>query len=252
MMKIILNIFILLMPLVYCFCEETKSNEIIIPVILDPLESVEIYPQLFEEIEEIPFHLGQSFKKGDLLLRMRNQFYKTQLEKTKVALEFAEEDLKIKESLFKDKLISNLDMIQARMNLATAESNLAETARLYNQSFVLAPFDGKIGSIQVRKYERPIPQKSMMSIFNARTIIAKFLISAHLLSQFQIDQTIPITIVDLNQTIPAKLIRIGREINPVSLKVHMEAEIDNFDGAIIPGMASFIRLEDSTREEINL
>jgi membrane fusion protein, multidrug efflux system len=218
---------------------ETDKIPITFTVILDPMEKVEVFPEIFEEIETIPFRMGQSFKKGDLLLRMKNQFYASQLEKTIKALEFAEEDLKIKESLHKDKLISTLELLQTELNLATAKSNLDEAARNYQWTIVIAPFDGKIGAIHVREHERPVRQKSMMNIFNDHKIIAKFLIPAYLLPKFHIGQILPIYIRDRHKSFPARLIRLGGEINPVSLKVNVEAEIDNPDGAIIPGMSSF-------------
>lgn len=220
-----------------------EKDPLMFTVILDPIEKVEVFPEIFEEIETIPFKLGQSFKKGDLLLKMKNDFHTSQLERTIKALEYAEEDLKIKESLYKDKLISTLELLQTELNLAISKSNLEEATRNYQWTIVFAPFDGKIGAIYVREYERPLRQKPMMSIFNDHKIIAKFLIPADLLPLFYIGQSFPIYIRDLQKSFPAKLIRIGGEINPVSLKVNLEAEIDNPEHVIIPGMSSFLEFK---------
>lgn len=218
-------------------------SEEMITVILDPVESVEVYPEVIEEVEETPFKLGQSFKEGDILLKMKNQPYLSQLDKAKAGLDFAAEDLKIKESLHKDKLISTLELLQTELNLAIAQSAFDEAYRNYMLTMVIAPFDGKIGYISVNKYERPVRQKVMMRIFNDKTITAKFLINSHLLPRFQLGQSLPVYVQDLRQSFQANLTNIGCEINPVSSKVKMEAEIDNSDGVIIPGMASYLLLE---------
>lgn len=218
--------------------QTVEDGYVPITVILDPFQKVEIYPEIFEEIESIPFKLGQSFKKGDILLKMKNRFYETQMQKALKGVEYAKEDLKIKESLYKDKLISTLEILQTEFNLATAKNSLEEANKAYQSTVIIAPFNGKIGAIHVTEYERPVRVKSMMDIFDDSKIIAKFIIPAYLLPHFSIGQTIPIFIKDLNETFSAKLIRIGAEINPVSLTVNLEAEIDNENGIIIPGMAS--------------
>ncbi|MCE2982424.1 MAG: efflux RND transporter periplasmic adaptor subunit [Parachlamydia sp.] len=220
-----------------------EPQRVPVTVILDPLERVEIFPEIFEEIEKIPYRLGESFRKGDLLLKMKNQFYISQRQKALKGLEFAKENLKIQESLYKDKLISTLEIIKAEGDLATAQNNLDEATRNLDATIVIAPFDGKIGLISVREYERPVRQKSMMQIFNDRVILAKFFIPAHLLPRFSIGQTLPIFVKDLQKKFPAKVTRIGAEINPVSLTVNLEAEIENWDGSLIPGMSSYLEIE---------
>lgn len=236
----VISLFFLLLPFLG-FAEELPQA--MITVILDPVESVEVYPEVYEEVEIIPFKLGDSFNEGDLLLKMKNQAYISQLEKAKAGLDFATEDLKIKQSLYKDKLISTLELLQAELNLATAQSAFDDAYRNYMLTMIRAPFDGKIGYVSVKKYERPIRQKAMMRIFNDKTITAKFLIPSRLLSRFQLDQSILVYVRDLGRSFPAKLTNIGSEINPVSLKVNVEAEIDNSSGIIIPGMASYLLVQ---------
>lgn len=220
-----------------------ENREVTVNVILEPIEKVEVFPEIFEEVEKIPFRLGQSFKKGDVLLKMKNDYYLAQVKKTFKAVEFAQEDIKIKESLYKDKLISTLELLQTELKLEEARSNLEEAMRNYNATLIIAPFDGKIGAIHVSEFERPVRQKAMMLIFNDKNIIAKFIIPAHLLSKFKLGQTIPIYVKELDKTIDSKLIHIGAEINPISFTVNLEAEIDNENGELIPGMASFLEIK---------
>jgi multidrug efflux pump subunit AcrA (membrane-fusion protein) len=219
-----------------------ENSKITVMVILEPYQKVEVYPEIFEEVECIPFKLGESYRKGDLLLKMKNQFYASQLTKGLKGLEFAKEELKIKESLYKSALISFIELAQAEFNLAAAKAAFDEAERNFQASFVLAPFDGKIGAIRIREFERPIRQKSMMALFNDKILLARFIIPSSLLHNFSIGQIISVTIKDLNKSVPAKLIRIGAEINPVSWTINLEAEINNFDGSLMPGMASFFEI----------
>jgi membrane fusion protein, multidrug efflux system len=218
--------------------EEMLSEPLTIPVILDAHERVLVYPALFEEIESIPFKLGQHFKKGDVLLKMRNALYKSQLEKAYLATDVAIEDLRVKKSLQEDNLISLLELLQSKANLAAASALKEEALRNFQATRILAPFDGKIGGIFTRVNERPL-----MEIFNDKKIIAKLIIPSTLLTRFQIGQIIPIYVKDLERSFAAKIIRIGAEINPVSGTVDMEAELDNQDQSLMIGMPSFLTIE---------
>jgi membrane fusion protein, multidrug efflux system len=219
-------------------------SSIMIPVILAPSQKIDVYPEIFEEVQSLPFKLGQSFKKGDLLLKMKNGFYEAQLNKALKGVEFAKEDLRIKESLYKSTLISTLEFLQGELNLVTAIAAQDEAERNYQATLILAPFDGKIGAIHVRKYERPVRYKSMMEIFNDKTLTAKFIIPASLLPRFAVGQPLLIFVKDLNRTVPAQLTYIGAEINPISWTVNLEAEVDNTGGSLMPGMASFFEIQN--------
>lgn len=222
---------------------ERYIPSVMIPVILDASERAEIYPIIFDEVLEIPYRLGQSFKQGDLLLRMRNDVYKAEYQKAKHAVDLATEDLRVKESLQASNLISVLELLQSRASLSMANAQMAEALRNYKSTLIIAPFDGKIATIHTRLYERPLQQRSMLEIFNDKVLIARLIIPASSLSRFFIGQEVPIFVKDVNKTVTAKIIHIGAEINPVSNTVNIEGEIDNADGGLMMGMVSFLNLD---------
>lgn len=229
--------------------KEPTIKQIEIPVILDAYERAEIYPEVIEVVEHIPFRLGERFKKGDLLIQLKNNYFKSQVEKTISGVEYAAEDVRVKESLRKSNLISLLELMQSKYNLATAQAQKDEALKNYYATVIIAPFDGTVGAVRVREYERPIPQRPMMDIFNDRIIIAKLIIPSAYLSYFSIGDEIPIYIKDLGRTVEARVQRIGTEINPVSGTVNLEAEIDNFEGDILIGMISHFTLKVRNNEQ---
>jgi len=220
-----------------------EYSAIVIPVILDASERAEIFPEISETVESIPFKLGQRFKKGDILLKMKNYVYRSLLDKAILGIDYAKEDLRVKESLRESNLISQLELMQSKFNLATAQAQKDEASKNYKATMVIAPFDGRIGALHIREYERPVPQKSMLEIFNDRKIIARMIIPSSYLPQFAIGQKIRIYVRDLGRKVGARVKHIGAEINPVSGTVNLEAEIDNSDGTLVIGMVSFLTLD---------
>jgi len=142
---------------------------------VQPEVEVKITPEVTGELIAIPVKEGQAVKKGDLLVKIKPDFYTAQLDQqdaalvsaratsvlSKAHLAKAEQDFKQGEELYAKKLISDADFTTAKTNLEVAqadyESSLAQIRRaegLVNQqrdqlskTDIYAPIDGTISSL---------------------------------------------------------------------------------------------------------
>ncbi|MFQ5729701.1 MAG: efflux RND transporter periplasmic adaptor subunit [Waddliaceae bacterium] len=215
------------------------------PVILEPLERTEIYPEVNARIEVIKVKMGDSFKEEELLLRMENKVYYAQVEKTKKAIEKATEDLSVKKNLYEDGLISYLELLESEANFAEAEADYEIAHKNLTSTIIIAPYDGKVATVYARLHEIPPKEKPMIEILNDRTLLARFIIPATYLTKLKKGNPVFIYIKDLDQILPATIARVGAEINPVSYTINVEAEVDNSQGKLASGMASVIALHKS-------
>jgi HlyD family secretion protein len=151
---------------------------------IQPEIEVKISPEVSGEIIELPVKEGQIVHKGDLLLRIKPDTYRAQVEEQQAALSSAraaiaqhqsqlakaEADYKRSKSLFDSKLIPESDRKSAQTNYEIAQSALnasqfdvqrAEGAlRTINQALskttIVAPTDGSISSLTSRLGERVV------------------------------------------------------------------------------------------------
>lgn len=149
---------------------------------VQPETEVKISPEVAGEITELPFKEGNEVKKGDLLLKIKPDFYQAQLEQqeasllsakaasvlSKAHLTKADQDYKQAQDLYAKKLISDAEHLSAKTNLDVAkadyDSSLAQIRRnegLVNQSSdqlskttIYAPMDGAISSLSSEVGER--------------------------------------------------------------------------------------------------
>lgn len=151
---------------------------------IQPELEVKISPEVSGEIIELPLREGAEVKKGDLLVKIKPDNYRYQVEQqeanltaakatavqSKAQLFKAEEDFKRSEGLFRTQLISDSDFTAARTGLEVAQANydnalaqIRRTEGLLNQSIELlskttiyAPADGTISSLTSEIGERVV------------------------------------------------------------------------------------------------
>jgi HlyD family secretion protein len=156
---------------------------------IQPVLQVKISPEVSGEITELPFKEGQDVKKGDLIVKIKPDFYiaaKNQAEAAfqsalsgkamaEASLEKAESEFKKNERLFKTRLISDTVFVEARTaydiakaqltnsthqiemsraQLARAEEDLAKTT-------IVSPINGTISRLNSQVGERVVGTATM-------------------------------------------------------------------------------------------
>ena len=149
-----------------------------------PEVEVKISPEVAGEIIELPVKEGQQVKRGDLLVRIKPDYYQAQLEQQQAALasaraasvlsqaqlKKAEQDFKQANDLYEKKLISDSEFIAAQTNLNVAradyESSLAQIRRAegsvtqaedqLSKTAIYSPMDGTISSLTSEVGERVV------------------------------------------------------------------------------------------------
>lgn len=151
---------------------------------VQPEVEVKISPEVAGEIIELPVKEGNIVRKGDVLVRIKPDYYQAQLEQqeaslvsakassvlSKARLIKADQDLKQAQDLYAQKLISDADFLNAKTNLDVAqaeyESSLAQIRRTegsvdqardqLSKTTIYAPIDGSISSLTSEVGERVV------------------------------------------------------------------------------------------------
>jgi len=151
---------------------------------VQPEVEVKISPEVAGELIEIPVIEGQSVKKGDLLVRIKPDFYQAALEQQEASLASAkatsvlsrarltkaQHDFKQAEELYGKQLVSNADFVAATANLDVAkadfDSSLAQIRRTEGsvsqsrdslaKTTIYSPVAGSISSLSSEVGERVV------------------------------------------------------------------------------------------------
>jgi len=151
---------------------------------VQPESEVKISPEVGGEIIAIPVTEGAAVKKGDLLIKIKPDFYQAQVEQMEASLAAAkaasvlsqarllkaQQDFKQSQELYAKKLVSDADFmtVQTNLNVAKAdfessqaqirrsEGSLTQARDSLEKTTLFAPMDGTISSLTSEVGERVI------------------------------------------------------------------------------------------------
>ncbi len=186
-----------LLDVEYTVLMEGDIEEVVTPLsnaVLQPDMSAHIRASTNGEIEKIFFRKGDRVKRGDLIIKLKNdeQFARlklaeanlnagiAQLRQTKIRSSNLQKSLDRAERLFSEKVVSesNLDqaktesqVIQEALNVSEAnilqlEAQLKIARSLYENTLIRAPFDGVISDMFVEIGEYLVPGTPIYELFS--------------------------------------------------------------------------------------
>ncbi len=151
---------------------------------VQPETEVKISPEVAGEITELPVVDGQEVKKGDLLMKIRPDSYKAQLEQQQAAISTAEalsgqqkasmakaeQDLKQAVDLFNKKLISQTEMVTAQTtydasksmfdsglhSIEGAKASSSQARDQLSKTTIYSPLDGVVTVLNSKAGERVV------------------------------------------------------------------------------------------------
>jgi len=214
---------------------DAPSGQEVYHIILDPKERTLLSTRITSPVEKIDKRMGDSFKKGDRLIQLKNDIYEANYSKAKEELDKAETDLEAKKSLYQDKAASLFEVKKAQADLASAYYDLVKARESFDETRVLAPYQGKVVSLFIEQYELPKQGSELIEIIRDDVLVAKFLPSSN--ENLKLGMPVYIKLDEADETIDAVITRISPEIDPSSKTIKVEAEINNKEGRFVAGMS---------------
>ena len=145
-----------------------------------PVDEVKISPDVSGEIVLLAVEEGQQVRKGDLLIKIRQDMYLSVVERAQAALGAARSQARIQEAQFAkvaaqwnrtdgqeweaaraDYEIASAQLEAGRCNVASAEAELEEARSQLAKTVVYAPMDGTVSRLNVKQGERVVGTSQM-------------------------------------------------------------------------------------------
>ena len=151
---------------------------------VQPEVEVKISPEVYGEITALPFREGATVKKGELVVRIKPDFYQAQVEQqqaavaaaratavaSRVKLAKAEADLKQYKDLYARKLVAESDFIAYKTNFDAAQADYAASVATVQQfegslnqakdtlskTVIYSPMDGSVSARESEVGERVV------------------------------------------------------------------------------------------------
>ena len=210
---------------------------------VEAINSVDVIPQVSGYIEEIKFENGAEVKEGDVLFVIEKRRYIDNLKAAAATTKQYAADYNRMLSLHEKKFISDKDLETSESNLKNAEAaeDLAKMDLDYTE--VKSPINGTIGkalvtvgnlvSMNTQKLARIVqtdPIRIVYSVSDKQRLEFR--------EKMNEDVELYVDIVMSDGKVysqPANNIFVGNEVNATTATIPVYVDVDNKDGALVPG-----------------
>lgn len=211
-------------------------EEAIQTVLVSP-QAVTIAAPLRARIAALELFNGDAFQKDQSLVRFDCAIEEAQLGQARAKLEAAQAGLEAREKLGELDSISELDLKLGRAEKASAQASVDEFAARVAQCDIKAPYAGKVTERMAAPFEFAEQGQPILRIAAAERLQAQILIPSLWLQWLKTGADLTLRITETNKSYPAKIIRIGGDIDPVSQSIPVTAELSADNAELLPGMS---------------
>lgn len=188
-------------------------------------------------IEKLPFRIGDSFNKGDVLLEFDCRVQKAELRKVLAQEKFAESAYKSALKLSSYDYSSEYELTKAKSEDEVAKAEVDRLSAVVDKCTIKAPYEGAVSELMVHVGESVKPGDPLLKIVNTENLELELQIPSKWLAWLKIGTKFNIYINETQQTVEAMVAKINPEIDSVSQTVRIIGNLVNKDSALRPGMS---------------
>lgn len=209
---------------------------------LMPRRYTTIAAEIGAKVSDIPKPEGSTFKAGQILVSFDCSIQQAQVKKAQAELEGAEQTLRANLRLQELNSVGQLELDLSKSANKKAKAELGANMAVLAKCQVVAPFAGRVAEQKVREQQFVQPGQALLDILDDSVLELEFLVPSAWLRWVKAGQTFNVQIDETRKTYPARFIRIGARVDPVSQSVKVAAAIDGKFPELIVGMSGKVLL----------
>jgi membrane fusion protein, multidrug efflux system len=230
-MKKILS-FVLFVSILYAN-ENPTARAVIVS-----LDRTTLSSEIAGEIIELSKQEGDSFKKGESLIKIDCSIYKAQKRKIEVEKNIANLELEKNKKLDSYGSIGTFEIQISQENYYKQQAENEIAAINVSRCDIKAPFDGRIASKKVSKFQSIKPQDELLEIVSIDNLEAKVVVPSSWLVWLKKGIEFNLNIDETKTVVKAQIVQIDSIVDPTSQSITIRAKLLKPFENIIPGMSA--------------
>ena len=207
-----------------------------------PRRYTTIAAEIGAKINSLPVAEGSAFRAGQMLVSFDCTLQQAQLQKAQAELDGAAQTLKSNQRLAELNSVGQLELDLSRSAVGKAKAEVGANQAVLGKCGVAAPFAGRVAEQKVREQQYVQPGQALLDIIDDSVLELEFLVPSHWLNWLRVGGKFQVQIDETRKSYPAKFIRIGARVDPVSQSVKVAAAIDGKFPELIAGMSGRVQV----------
>ena len=210
--------------------------------VVTPESAATISSDLNARVVAMPFRTGQSFRRGDDLLRFDCGRYEADLRAAEAEVKTQAITMATHRQLLRHNATGTNDLALAEAKHAQAVAS-AESLRLRtSQCVIKAPYDGRVVERSVDVHEMPQANSSLMRIVKDGALEIDLIVPSSWAVWLQPGHPFVFKVDETATEYRAKLLNLGAVVDPVSRTMKLTASLMEPGHLVRPGMSGTARI----------
>ncbi|MBN2891823.1 MAG: efflux RND transporter periplasmic adaptor subunit [Bacteroidales bacterium] len=208
-----------------------------------------ISPEMNGQITKIYVKEGQKVNKGQILAKLNDEVLRNNLVQLQTGLLLADTLYQKKKKLYEQKVISEIEYLQAKNQKESLEDNINVIKSQIRLTTIVAPFSGIVDRIYLKEGEMGVPGRTFIQMVNLSQMIATADVPENYLPDLKIGDQVKLTFPTYpDLEITNTIYQIGNVIDPNNRTFRVKILFSNKESKIKPNMISIIRFQDFNAE----
>lgn len=213
---------------------------------VDARENVDVTAENMGIIKNINVKVGQSVTKGQILAELDNEPVKKGIAEIKSQLDFATTLFKKRESLWKQKIGSEVEYLTAKNQKEGLELRLASLNEQLDMTRIKSPITGVVDDVNIKIGQAVQPGLPAFKVVNYNDLrVVAELAESHISKVKQGDK-VKLFFKDLNKEVDAVVSFTAKTINQINRTFRVEIQLGANNRDYYPNMITLVRINDYT------
>lgn len=213
---------------------------------LEAVSEAYISPEMGGRIKQVLVKEGDRVSKGQVLARLNSDVTESSIRGVKAQLELATAIFNKQNELWKQKIGSEVDFLQARIGKETLESQLQTMEAQLDMSVIRSPINGVVEDVNQKEGELAAPGMPMMRVINLDEMYIKADVAETHLPAINVKDPVYVSFPSWpNLEMRPSIHRIGNAIHALNRTLTVQVKVKNTsDRKLRPNLMANIKFMD--------
>ena len=204
---------------------------------LMPRRYTTLAAEIGAKIRRLPLAEGAPFRQGQILVEFDCALQQSQLAKAEAAVMATDTAWQANTRLFDLKSVGKVELDMSKAELLKAKADLSGNRAVVDKCQVTAPFAGRIADQKVREQQYVQAGQALLEIIDDSSLELEFIVPSRWMAWARPGLGFKVAIDETGKTYPARIVRVGARVDPISQSIKMAAVVDGRFPDLVAGMS---------------
>lgn len=211
-------------------------------------KNVQVFPKTQGVVLNLKVEEGQRVSAGQVIAVLDAAQLEKAIAEIETRLELAKTVFERQANLWKQKIGSEVQYLQAKNNKEALEKQLETQKTALSNAMVTSPISGTVDQLMLNEGEMAAPSMPIARIVNLSVVEINAEVSENYTKAVQRGDEVQVSFPALDMEMPVRISMVGQTINPTNRTFRIQMKTANKDGYLKPNAMAVVKINDFSKK----